>query len=68
MTQRFEMAKIDEARDTSTFQILDSPTLPTHYSRPSRKRCVIFGFAGGLVIGIAFILVPVWWRRRTAAS
>jgi len=64
MTQRFEMARVDEARDTSSFQILDSPTLPTFRSRPRRRNIVALGLVGGLAVGIAWILVPLWWRRR----
>ena len=64
MTQRYEMAKVDEARDTSTFQILDHPTLPTYRSRPQRKRAAVLGLVGGLVGGAFVILAPLWWRRR----
>jgi capsule polysaccharide export protein KpsE/RkpR len=64
MTQRYEMAKVDEARDTSTFQILDHPTLPTYKSRPHRIKISILALAGGLVAGAAWILVPIWLRRR----
>ncbi len=66
MTQRFETAKVDEARDTSTFQILDQPTLPTYRSRPRRKRIAILGLMGGLAFAAAWIIVPAWWRRRSA--
>jgi capsule polysaccharide export protein KpsE/RkpR len=65
LTQRFETAKVDEARDTSTFQILDNPTLPTYKSRPQRSKIAAYGLVGGLAFGAAWILVPVWWRRRT---
>lgn len=68
MTQRHEMAKVDEARDTSTFQILDYPTLPTAKSRPKRKKIVVLGFAVGLAFSCTWIILPVWWRRRARAS
>ncbi len=68
MTQRFEMARIDEARDTSSFQILDSPTLPTFRSRPRRRQIFMAGVASGLALGAAWILVPLWWRRRVVAK
>ncbi|MEO8551567.1 MAG: Wzz/FepE/Etk N-terminal domain-containing protein [Kofleriaceae bacterium] len=66
MTQRFEMARVDEARDTSSFQILDSPTLPTFRSHPRRRQIVAAGIAVGLAFGAAWILLPLWWRRRVA--
>jgi len=68
LVQRFEMAKVDEARDTSSFQILDQPTLPTERVRPKRRKIAAFGLAGGLAGGATWILVPVWWRRRRNAS
>ena len=64
MTQRYETAKVDEARDTSTFQILDSPTLPTYKSRPNRKKILAFGILGSLAFSVAWIRLPLWWRRR----
>lgn len=67
MTQRYEMAKVDEARDTSTFQILDHPTLPTYKSRPHRIKMSVYGLAGGLALGALGVLVPVWLRRRLSA-
>ena len=65
MNQRYETAKVDEARDTSTFQILDHATVPRQPLRPKRTQMV--ELAGAVVAGFAgaWILVPVWWRRRT---
>lgn len=65
MTQRFEMAKVNEARDTSTFQILDHPTLPTYRSRPKRTRIALFGLIAGLAFGSFAVIAPAWWRRRS---
>lgn len=68
LMQRFEMAKVDEARDTSTFQILDHPTLPTYRSRPDRKKVVGLGGFAGIVLGCAWVLAPAWWRRRATRT
>jgi tyrosine-protein kinase Etk/Wzc len=67
-TQRYEMAKVDEARDTSTFQILDYPTLPTYKSRPRRSKALMLGLLAGLFAGGGSIVVPAWWRRRAASA
>lgn len=64
MTQRFEMAKVDEARDTSTFQILDYPTLPTYRSRPSRSKCALVGLLIGWGFALVWTVLPTWWRQR----
>ncbi|HEX2691306.1 MAG TPA: Wzz/FepE/Etk N-terminal domain-containing protein [Kofleriaceae bacterium] len=65
MTQRYETAKVDEARDTSTFQILDHPTVPLHPSRPNPTKLAELSGMAGLAFAAAWILVPTWWRRRT---
>jgi tyrosine-protein kinase Etk/Wzc len=66
MTQRFEMAKVDEARDTSTFQILDYPTKPTYKARPRRFRALVAGGLIGLLIATALVAFPLLQRRLTA--
>lgn len=68
LTQRYELARIEEARNTSMFQVLDEPTLPTVKSRPKRTKVVFTGCLLGSVAGGLWILVPLWWRRRVAAT
>jgi len=67
LTQRLAMARVDEARDTAAFQILDAPTVPTTPCRPRRTRIAAFSTAGGLALGVVCILAPIWWRRRVLA-
>jgi tyrosine-protein kinase Etk/Wzc len=64
LTQRLAMTRVDEARDTPAFQVLDAPTVPTTPSRPRRTRTAALGTAGGLAVGVLWILAPIWWRRR----
>lgn len=64
LTQRFETARVNEARDTSTFQILDLPTTPTKKARPKRMMITASGLALGLLAGLAWILGPPWLRLR----
>jgi uncharacterized protein involved in exopolysaccharide biosynthesis len=64
MTQRYETARVDEARDTSTFQILDHPTVPTYRSRPKRSKVALLGLLGGAAAGCAWVILPVWWRQK----
>lgn len=65
LTQRYETAKVDEARDTSTFQILDHPTVPAQPARPHRTRIVMLGAFVGFAAACACILLVAWWRRQT---
>jgi len=68
LTQRYETAKVDEARDTSTFQILDQATVPANASRPKRTKIVVLGGFGGLAVACTCILLAAWWRRRISIS
>jgi tyrosine-protein kinase Etk/Wzc len=57
--ERLEGAKASEAREVSTFQVLDPPTLPERHSSPLRSMTTLqfaaLGFVGALVYE---------WRRR----
>jgi capsule polysaccharide export protein KpsE/RkpR len=56
--ERLEAAKANEARDVSTFLILDPPALPTRASRPKRP----FVVAVATIIGLAASMAFAWWR------
>jgi len=56
--QRLEMAKVNEARDTSAFQILDHAALPTYKSRPKRALVLLFGLLSGIAFGLALAFGP----------
>jgi len=58
--ERLEGAKASEARDVSTFQVLDPPTLPTRKSRPRTLETALFG----ALLGLAAMLPVEWWRSR----
>jgi len=62
--ERLESARADEARDTSTFLVLDPPFLPTRKSRP--HRFLIVFLSTFLALGIAF--ATEWWRVFGSAS
>jgi tyrosine-protein kinase Etk/Wzc len=52
--ERLESAKATEARDVSTFLVLDPPTLPTRHSRPKRAQVVallgLIGLVGSVLL------------------
>jgi len=60
LMQRLEMAKVNEARDTSAFQILDPPLVPTYRSRPKGVFAIVAGLLIGLLIGAAWAFGPVY--------
>jgi capsule polysaccharide export protein KpsE/RkpR len=61
---RLEGAKASEARDVSTFQVLDPPVVPTYKSRPKTEDGILFGAALGLILSVAF----EGWKARRATS
>jgi capsule polysaccharide export protein KpsE/RkpR len=66
LSQRCESARVSEARDTSTFQILDLPTTPTKKARPRRLLITLGGLLFGLLLGTAWAVLPGWWRAVRA--
>jgi len=58
---RLEGAKASEARNVSTFQVLDPPTLPTRKSRPQGSITLALGLAAG--VGLASALEYLRSRR-----
>ena len=60
LTQQYEEAKIQEARDTPTVQILDHAVLPKLKYKPVRSRVFLIGF----VLSTVFSMYYVYFRRR----
>jgi capsule polysaccharide export protein KpsE/RkpR len=56
--ERLESAKADEARDTSTFLVLDPPTLPTRHARPKR----LITIAGAIALGLLTAFAVESWK------
>jgi len=67
LTQQLEMARINESRDTSTFQVLDDAVVPTFRARPHRMMILAAGMLLSLALAIAWVLLPVW-RQQAAAG
>ena len=62
--ERLEGAKANEARDVSTFLVLDPPTLPTRKSRP--KRLSVVGIF--MVLGLAAAFGYEAWKAGAIAA
>jgi len=56
LTQQYEEAKIKEAKDTPTVQILDYPQIPQLKSAPKRVLILIFCIIITFFVNILFIL------------
>lgn len=62
---QYEQAKIEEARDVSTVQVLDRAVRPERKDKPKRKIIVFmsFFFAFWLTIAIVFIQHAIWRKQ-----
>jgi uncharacterized protein involved in exopolysaccharide biosynthesis len=60
LTQQYEMAKIQEAKELPTVSVLDSAVPPERKSGPSRILVVVWSLFGALALACA------WTIRRTA--
>ncbi len=58
LTQQYEMARIQEAKDSPTVQVLDRALVPEKRSKPKRRRIVMLSVivSGFLSVFLAFIL------------
>jgi capsule polysaccharide export protein KpsE/RkpR len=63
LTQRYEMAKVNEARDTSAFQIVDHAALPQHKSRPKRVVIIVECFILGLFLSACWAMYASGIRK-----
>ncbi len=59
--ERLESAKADEARDTSTFLVLDPPALPTRHARPKRLNAIV----AMILLGVTAAGLREWRRTNT---
>ncbi len=70
LTQQYEMARIQEAKDTPTVQVLDMAVAPEKRSRPKRTLIVLMSTfsAGVFSVFLAFFLDFIGKTKRTAGA
>ena len=56
LTEQYEEARIDEARDVVTVEVLDPGTPPEHKFRPHRLVMIAVALALSLAVGVAYAL------------
>lgn len=67
LSQELESAKIQEARDTPTVQVLDTPRPADRRTRPQRTLMVIIGGLVGLLAGITMALMSEFFATTDEA-
>lgn len=61
LTQQYEMAKIQEAQEDISFQLLDQAIAPEKKSAPKRTLNVLMALLGSLLLGALLALVIEFW-------
>lgn len=62
LAKQFELAKIDEAKDSSLIQLLDKAIPAEHKTKPRRAYIVLAGLAGGAILGLFLAFARVAYR------
>jgi uncharacterized protein involved in exopolysaccharide biosynthesis len=68
LTQQYELAKIQEAKEIPTVKILDAPDVPERRAFPKRTLIVIFGCFASLLLGSFWIIGTESWKRINPAD
>jgi uncharacterized protein involved in exopolysaccharide biosynthesis len=66
LLEEYEKARIEEARNTPTVQILDTAKPPELRSRPKRAMITIFGGIAGLAWSALLAVFITYWRQDDA--
>ena len=68
LTQEYEMAKIQEAKEIPSVNVLDPPMLPEKKSFPPRTVITIAGTLLSFVLGCLFVVGSAAWARNESAE
>jgi len=63
LTKRYEMAKVQEAKEIPTVRVLDPADLPERKISPQRSLIVFLGLMFSVAVGCAWVLGSVTWGR-----
>ena len=56
LAKQYEVAKVEESKDSSLIQVLDVATVPDHKSKPKRASIVLSGLFLGMFAGMVWVL------------
>lgn len=65
MSKQFEVARLDEVRDSSIIQVLDVAVAPDYKSKPNRTIVTMLGLVVGFFIGAFVALTKGKWRQTS---
>ena len=62
LTKQYEEAKIQEAKNTPTVQVLDNALIPNIKYKPVRSRLLIIAFAFSSIFSMYFVYFRTRWK------
>jgi uncharacterized protein involved in exopolysaccharide biosynthesis len=63
LTQQYELAKVEEAKETPSVKILDAASVPEKKSFPPRLSIMFMSSCFGVAAGVAWVLARDRWRQ-----
>jgi uncharacterized protein involved in exopolysaccharide biosynthesis len=68
LTQQYELAKVEEAKEIPAVKVLDPAVVPTKRSFPPRTFIVVMGAVFGMALAVAWVYGETSWRKVDAAD
>lgn len=68
LTQEYELAKVQEAKEIPTVKVLDPPDIPGKKSFPPRLLIMTLGTALALSIGIVCVFASAAWKATDTSD
>jgi uncharacterized protein involved in exopolysaccharide biosynthesis len=68
LTQQYELAKVEEAKETPSVKVLDPPDLPEKKSFPPRTIIVLVGTMLSFTFGVGWVLAHQAWEATEASD
>jgi hypothetical protein len=62
LTKQYELAKVEEARETPSVKVLDVADVPEKKSSPARLMIMVLGTIFAFTLGSVWVLAQVAWR------
>lgn len=63
LTKEYELAKLEEARNVPSVQILDPAVVPQKKSSPHRLWIMLFGTCSSFLLAVGWIVGGAYWKR-----
>jgi uncharacterized protein involved in exopolysaccharide biosynthesis len=63
LTKRYEMAKVQEAKEIPTVRVLDPANLPERKASPARGVIVLLGFMLSFLVGCVWVIGTAAWNK-----